>query len=64
MDLIRRVVDAGVFLAANSDAHHPQERENVNNAVALLQRAGAPPDLVVNTWPQDRFLAWIMRRRG
>ncbi len=58
-ELVQRAAAAGVLLAANSDAHRPQEMANIENAVATLQRAGVNSDRVVNTWPIDRFREWV-----
>ncbi len=57
-DLARRAAAAGVALVADSDAHRPDEMGNVANAVAVLQRAGVPPDGVVNAWKAHRLLEW------
>lgn len=51
----------GVVFVANSDAHRHGEGENLANAVTLLNKAGVPPDQVVNTWPTDRLRAWLDR---
>ena len=48
----------GLLVVADSDAHRPDEMGNVANAVAVLQRAGVPPEGVVNAWEADRLLEW------
>lgn len=60
-DGIRQAVERGVLLAANSDAHRLPEMGNAANAVGIMQRAGVPPEIVVNTWPVERFLDWVTR---
>jgi DNA polymerase (family X) len=62
-ELARRAHDAGVLLVADSDAHRPDEMDNVANAVAMLQRAGVPPEGVVNAWDPDRLLDWAITTR-
>ncbi len=57
--LLSRAVEAGALIAATSDGHRLVEMANVANAVATLQRTGATATLVVNTWPGERFLAWV-----
>ncbi len=57
-DLARRAVAAGVAVVADSDAHRPDEMGNVANAVAVLQRAGVPPEGVgqcLGRRPADRM---------
>ena len=54
---------AGVGLVADSDGHRYEELSNVGVAVGVLQRAGVPPDRVVNTVDLDGFLAWLDRDR-
>jgi DNA polymerase (family 10) len=55
-------VSAGALLAADSDAHRVDEMDNIANAVATMQRAGVPPDSVVNAWPVNRFISWVRRQ--
>ena len=56
---LRRAVGLGAVFAANSDAHRVPEMANIANAVATLQRAGVPPDRVVNTRTVELLRAWI-----
>jgi DNA polymerase (family 10) len=59
---IRRAVELGVRLAINTDAHSPGELDLMHYGVATAQRGWATPDDVVNTWPLERFLAYLERK--
>jgi DNA polymerase (family 10) len=54
---------AGVWLAADSDAHRPPEFDNMAVAVGVLQRAGVRKERVINAAPSDSFLEWVEERR-
>jgi DNA polymerase (family 10) len=58
---VRLAVDAGVKLAINTDAHHTDHFDLAHYGVAVAQRGWAAAKDVVNTWPVDRFLAYIDR---
>jgi DNA polymerase (family 10) len=58
-DVVRRAVAKGVKLVINTDSHHTSELGRMEYGVLTAQRGWAPRELVVNTWPKDRFLAWI-----
>jgi len=62
-ELALRAVDGGVMLAANSDAHRPDEFVNIENAAATLQRANVERRSVVNTLPLADFGEWLAHRR-
>lgn len=55
---VRVASASGALFAADSDAHRLLEMGNVENAVAVLQRAGVPAPQVVNTWTAAAFLKW------
>ena len=58
-DVVRKAVDRGVKLVINTDSHHTSELGRIEYGVKTAQRGWAPKDLVVNTWPKKKFLAWI-----
>ncbi|MEZ5230089.1 MAG: DNA polymerase/3'-5' exonuclease PolX [Acidimicrobiales bacterium] len=62
-DVVRKAVDRGVKLVINTDSHHTSELGRMEYGVLTAQRGWAPKDLVVNTWPRDRFLEWAGHRR-
>jgi len=62
-DVVRRAVDRGVKLVINTDSHHISELGRMEYGVLTAQRGWAPKDSVINTWDQDRFLAWVASHR-
>ena len=62
-DVVRRAVDRGVKLVINTDSHHTSELGRMEYGVLTAQRGWAPKDQVINTWDQDRFLAWVANHR-
>ena len=57
-DVVRRAVDRGVKLVINTDSHHTSELGRMEYGVLTAQRGWTPRELVINTWPRDRFLHW------
>jgi len=58
---VRMAIERGVKIAINTDAHRPEEFELRHFGVATAQRGWATAEVVVNTWPIDRFLNYINR---
>ena len=63
-DVVRRAVERGVKLVINTDSHHTSELGRMEYGVLTAQRGWAPKDQVINTWDQDRFLAWVADHRA
>ena len=63
-DVVRRAVDRGVKLVINTDSHHTSELGRMEYGVLTAQRGWTPRELVVNSWPQRRFLRWAASRGG
>ncbi|MBT8241938.1 MAG: PHP domain-containing protein, partial [Acidimicrobiia bacterium] len=57
-DVVRKAVDRGVKLVINTDSHHTSELGRIEYGVKTAQRGWAPRELVLNTWPKERFLQW------
>jgi DNA polymerase (family 10) len=51
----------GVRLVISTDAHSIGELDNMHFGVATAQRGWAQADEVINTWPIDRFLAFLRK---
>jgi DNA polymerase (family 10) len=58
---VRRAVDLGVGLVINTDAHRPDDFDNLLFGVATARRGWAGPEHVANALPLDALLA---RRKG
>jgi len=54
----RRARELGVRVSVDTDTHYLSELDHMALGVATARRAWIPPDLVVNTWPLERLLAW------
>jgi putative hydrolase len=52
------LVDAGVKVSIDTDAHAPGQLEWQPHGCARAEDAGVDPSLVVNTWSADDLLAW------
>ena len=62
--LLRQAVDAGVKLVMSTDAHHVRELDRMRWGVQLAQCGWVPAASIANTWPAERFLAWVRRTRA
>jgi DNA polymerase (family X) len=58
---VRRAVELGIPLAINSDAHHVDQFRLRHFGVATAQRGWATTDQIVNTWPLEKFLAFLQK---
>ncbi len=56
---VRRAVELGLLLSINTDAHHARQFDLRHYGVATAQRGWATTDLIVNTWPLEKFLAFL-----
>ncbi len=57
--LLDLAVDAGCFIAINTDAHSLGEFANLRHGVDMARRAGLSKDRVINTWPAERLKTWF-----
>jgi DNA polymerase (family X) len=62
-DVLREAASRGVLVAISTDAHRVGDLTNHRWGVRLARRGRVPHDLVVNTWPAERFLEWAARSR-
>ncbi len=56
--LARRAADLGCKISISTDAHSPHMLSNMRFGVMTARRAWIKPDMVINTWPLARLLAW------
>ncbi len=57
----RRAAEMGIPIAIDTDAHALDQLELMEYGVSVARRAWISPETVINTWPQDRLLAWLKR---
>lgn len=55
---VRQAVAAGVKIAIDTDAHHPEHFKFLELGVGTARRGWATKDDVVNTWPVEKLLKW------
>jgi len=60
--LAKEAVATGCLFALDTDAHGTRDFDFVDTAIAHARLAGVPAELVVNTWPLERLLAWAVER--
>lgn len=58
---VRRALRLGVKIAINTDAHSAQDLDLMRFGVATAQRGWATAGDVVNTWPLEKFVAYLER---
>ncbi|AZK98049.1 MULTISPECIES: PHP domain-containing protein [Streptomyces] len=58
MRLLALAVEAGVHFAIDTDAHAPGQLDWQIIGCDRAERAGVPPERVINTWGADELLAW------
>lgn len=61
-EVLRAARDRDVVFVINSDAHRLSEFSNVIHGIRQAERGWVPGDRIANTWPRDRFLAWVRGR--
>jgi putative hydrolase len=56
--LLRLAVEAGCLFSIDTDAHAPGQLDWQANGCERAARCGVEVETVVNTWDQERLLAW------
>ncbi len=59
--LLELARDTGCLFSIDSDAHAPGQLDFLVYGAERAEEAGIEPDRIVNTWPQERLLAWANR---
>jgi putative hydrolase len=57
-ELLRLAVEAGCYVSIDTDAHAPGQLEWIGLGCEQAAEAGVDPTRVVNSWEDDRLLAW------
>ena len=63
-EIARRAVNEGAYLVISTDAHTIGELDQMQYGVLNAQRGWVDKSLVVNTWPVDEFLGWVVAKRS
>ena len=62
--VLRRAREHGVRFTISTDSHHTDELRRHRWGTLHAQRAWISKEMVVNTWPRDRFLEWAAAKRS
>jgi DNA polymerase (family 10) len=62
-EVLYRARDLDVTFVVSTDAHHTRELSRMEWGVLQATRGWVPPSRIANTWPKERFLEWLGRRR-
>jgi DNA polymerase (family 10) len=63
-EVLRRAGGRDVVFVIDTDAHDTRELDNTRWGVHHARRAWVTPGRVANTWPRERFLAWVAAKRA
>jgi histidinol phosphatase-like PHP family hydrolase len=63
VDLLALAREAGVKIAIDTDAHHPEQLDFAALGLAAAMRANIPPERIINFMPTDELLQWVKARR-
>jgi DNA polymerase (family 10) len=63
-DVLRRARGMDVTFVISTDTHHTREFDRMEWGVLQAARGFVDPARVANTWPRERFLDWVKRRRA
>lgn len=59
----QRAAEMGILISINTDAHDADHLDLMHYGVRTARRGWIRAEQVINTWPVERFLAWV-RGRG
>jgi DNA polymerase (family 10) len=63
-EVLYRARDMPVTFVVSTDAHHVRELERMQWGALQAARGWVDPARIANTWPRERFLAWLQQRRS
>ncbi len=58
----RRAIDMGICLSINTDAHAASDLDLLHFGVATARRGWVTAPDVINTWDEERLLAWLKKK--
>ncbi len=59
----RRAAEMGILMCINSDAHSFDALPITRFGISVARRAWVNPELVINTWPNEKILEWLGNRQ-
>ena len=61
---VRRALELGATIAINCDAHRIEQFDLLHYGLATAQRGWATAEKVINTWPVEKFLAFLQEKQA
>jgi DNA polymerase (family 10) len=58
----RRAKELGIPISINTDAHSEADLDMLFYGVAIGRRAWLEKKDVINTWPREKLLGWLVKR--
>jgi DNA polymerase (family 10) len=62
-EVLFRARELDVVFVVSTDAHHTRELERMQWGVLQATRGWVDPSRIANTWPREKFLDWVGKRR-
>ncbi len=63
-EVLYRARELDVTFVMSTDAHHTRELARMEWGVLQATRGWVDPSRIANTWPTEKFLEWVGRRRA
>ena len=59
----RQAAEMGIVMSIDTDAHSIESLDHMEYGVAVARRAWCGPGCVLNTWPVEKLVGWLKKRR-
>ncbi|MGH9390582.1 MAG: DNA polymerase/3'-5' exonuclease PolX, partial [Vicinamibacteria bacterium] len=63
-EVLFRARELDCVFVVSTDAHHTRELARMEWGVLQATRGWVDPSRIANTWPKEKFLAWLSERRS
>ena len=60
----RRTRELGAFISINTDSHSAKDMQAMRFGVQIARRAWLGPEHVINTWSDEKLLAWLKDKKS
>ena len=58
-EIAKQAMSKGVKLVINTDSHHVSDLQRMEFGVSTAKRGWVNKELVINTWPYQKFITWL-----
>ena len=59
---VRAAVEAGALIAVNTDAHRPENFDELRYGIMTARRGWLRPEQCVNTWSSRKLHEWLKNK--